>query len=62
MGLKCSPDFDQRVMEEVLHDVDYTGVYLDDIGAFSFTWEHLILLLDKMLHKLESNDFTINPL
>ncbi|KAL7457677.1 hypothetical protein ACHAXS_000404, partial [Conticribra weissflogii] len=39
MGLKCTPDFAQQVMEEVLLDIDDTSVYLDDIGAFSFTWE-----------------------
>ncbi len=39
-----------------------TSVYLDDIGAFSFTWEHHMLLLDKILHCLEANDFTVNPL
>ncbi len=47
-------------MEEVLHNVKDTGVYLDDIGAFSFTGEHNILLLDKILHWLEG--FTVNLL
>ncbi len=55
MGLKCTPDF-------VFHDIEDTGVYLDDISAFSFTWEHNMLLLDKILHQLEANGFTINPL
>ncbi len=40
MGLKCTPDFAQQVMEEVLHNIDNTGVYLNNIGAFLFTWEH----------------------
>ena len=62
MGLKYTPDFAQQVMEEVLRDVEDTGVYLDNIGAFSFTWEHHMLLLDKILHCLEANGFTVNPL
>ncbi len=62
MGLKCAPDFAQQVMEEVLRNVEDTGVYLDNIGAFSFTWEHHMLLIDKILHRLEANGFTVNPL
>ncbi len=50
MGLKCTRDFAQKVMEEVLHNVKDTGVYLDNIGAFSLIWEHQILLLDKILY------------
>ncbi len=62
MGLKCAPDFAQQVMEEVLPIIKDTSIYLDDIDAFSFTWEHHILLLDKILNWLEANGFTINPL
>ncbi len=62
MGLKCAPDFAQQVMEEVLCNIKDTGVYLDDIGVFLFIWEHHILLLDKILHWLEANGFTVNPL
>ncbi len=49
-------------MEEVLRNVDDTSVYLDNIDAFSFTWEHHMLLLDKILHQLEANGFTVNLL
>ncbi len=62
MGLKCAPDFAQQVMEEVLHDVKDTDIYLDNIGAFLFTWEYHILLLDKILHLLEANGFAVYPL
>ncbi len=62
MGLKCAPNFAQQVMEEALHNVADTSVYLDNIGAFSFTWEHYILLVDKNFHWLEANGFTVNPL
>ncbi|KAL7460807.1 hypothetical protein ACHAXS_001250, partial [Conticribra weissflogii] len=61
MGLKCAPDFAQQVMKEVLCDVKDIDIYLDNIGAFSFTWEHHMLLLDKILHQLEANGFTVNP-
>ncbi len=62
MGFKCAPDFAQQVMEEVLHNVKDIGVYLDNICAFSFTWEHDFLLLNKIIHWLEANSFTPNLL
>ncbi|KAL7448472.1 hypothetical protein ACHAXS_000154 [Conticribra weissflogii] len=62
MGLKCAPDFAQQVIEEVLCKVKDTSVYLGNICAFSFTWEHHILVLNKILHWLQANDFIINPL
>ncbi|KAL7462294.1 hypothetical protein ACHAXS_002680, partial [Conticribra weissflogii] len=55
MGLKCAHDLAQQVMEEVLHNVEDIGVYLDNISAFFFTWEHHMLLLNKILHWLEGN-------
>jgi hypothetical protein len=39
MGLKCSPDFAQEVMENILRDISETDVYIDDIGVFTNTWE-----------------------
>ncbi len=60
MGLKCAPNFSQQVMEEALSNAEDTSVYLDDIGAFSFIWEHRILLLDKILYWLEANSFRLN--
>ncbi len=45
-----------------IRDVEDTGVYLNNIGAFSFTQEHHIVLLDKILHRLDANGFTVNPL
>ncbi|KAL7460962.1 hypothetical protein ACHAXS_001397 [Conticribra weissflogii] len=50
IGLKCAPHFALQVIEEVLRNVKDTSAYLDNIGTFSFTWEHPILLLDKILH------------
>ncbi len=62
MGLKCALDFAQEVMEKVLRDINNTGVHLDNIVAFSFIWEHHILLIDKILNQLETNGFTVNLL
>jgi len=62
MGLKCSTDFVQEVMENILTDIEETDVYIDDVGIFSDTWEHHMTLLDKVLGQLKDNGFTVNPL
>ena len=62
MGLKCSPDYAQEVMENIFQDVTDAEVYIDDIGAFSNSWEQHIALLHIILGKLQENGFTVNPL
>lgn len=37
------------------------GVYIDNIGFFSMTWEHNMLHLDRILPCLEANEVTFNP-
>ncbi len=62
MGLKCCPDFAQETMENIFCDIEDTEVYINDIGAFSNTWDHHINLLPIILTKLQDNGFTNNPL
>ena len=62
MGLKCSPDIAQECMEDIFREIEDTEVYIDDIGAFSESWEQHLDLLDKILYKLQINGFTVNPL
>ncbi len=33
MGLKCSPEIAQSIMESVLAGIDDADVYIDDVGA-----------------------------
>jgi hypothetical protein len=62
MGLKCSPDFAQEVMENIFGDFAEVEVYIDDIGIFSDSWEHHLAVLCIVLQKLQENGFTVNPL
>jgi hypothetical protein len=62
MGLKCSPDFAQEVMENIFQDDEDAEVYIDNIGAFSHSWDDHIALLCTILTKLQDNGFPVNPL
>ena len=50
------------VMENVLCGLEDTEVSIDDVGCFSTAWNHHMDLLDEVLHRLQENGFTINPL
>ncbi len=42
--------------------LDDLEVYIDDVGCFSNSWSHHMQLFDEVLHQLQDNGFTINPL
>ncbi len=62
MGLKCSPDFAQEVMENIFRDSDEAEVYIDDIGVFSDSWEQHMATLRVVLQKLQDNGFTVKSI
>ena len=62
MGLKCSPGFDQEVMDNIFRDIAEAKVYIDVIGIFSDSWKHHMTVLQIVLQKLQENVFTVNPL
>jgi hypothetical protein len=49
-------------MEHIFCDVEDAEVYIDDIGAFSNSWEEYMALLCRILTLLQDNGFTVNPL
>ena len=55
MGLKCSPDIAQEVMENIFRHVRATDVYIDDVGAFSKNSDNHVQLLDQNLWLLAEN-------
>ena len=44
IGLKCSPDIAQSILESVLSGIEDADVYIDDIGALSHDWDHHVHL------------------
>ena len=53
MGLKCSPDFTQEVMENIFRQLEDTDIYIDYVGAFSTSLTAHIKLLDEILRLYE---------
>ena len=49
-------------MKNTSRDSDEAEVYIDDIGVFSDSWEKHMATLREVLHKLQDNGFTVNPL
>ncbi|KAL7477414.1 hypothetical protein ACHAW6_003216 [Cyclotella cf. meneghiniana] len=62
MGLRCSLDIAETITESVLAGIVDANVYINGVGAISCDWDHHIKLLGTILHHLEENGFTINPI
>ena len=62
MGISTSPDIAQEIMEKVLNGIDDVEAYIDDIAAFSDSYDDHMDLLDRVLSRLQDNGFTVNPL
>ena len=50
MGINMAPDIAQEIMEELLHDLEFTNVYIDDIGVWSNSYEDRMRHLDVVLN------------
>ena len=59
---KCSPNIAQAAMENILVSIEDADVYIDDVEAFSTTWDQHVELLHTILCRLCEHGFTINPL
>jgi len=62
MGICCSPDFAQEVMESIFNDLDFAECFLDDIGIFDNDFDEHVKHIHQVLHLLQENGFTVNPL
>ena len=50
-------NYAQEAMENIFCDVETAEVYIDDIGAFSHSWDDHMVLLRTILTKLQENGF-----
>jgi hypothetical protein len=62
IGLKCSLDYAQEVMENIFRDFEDAEVYIDYIGALSYSWDDHMALLCTILTKFQDNWFRFNPI
>ena len=63
MGLSCSPDIFQSIMNELLGDLPYVLVYIDDILILNNkqeTAEDHLQKIEKVLTRLEEAGFAVN--
>jgi len=62
MGTKGAPQYFQRVMTEILMDLNHIcEVYIDDILVYAKSEDELIANTEKVLQKLQQFDITVNP-
>ena len=63
MGVLESLDIAQEFMENLLRDLlEEIMVYIDDILVTNHDWKSHLILLDKILARLEDAGFSVNPL
>ena len=62
MGVMVAPDFAQEIMDSLFHDLSEVDVYLNDVGTFNNYRESHLVSLCCVLHLLDANGFTVNPL
>ena len=61
MGITCSPDIAQSIMEKLLKDIDDLEVYIDDIALFSKDWNQHLQKIKELLSRLDEKGFSVNP-
>jgi transposase InsO family protein len=62
MGLSFSPDIAQEIMEDLFRDIEEVDCYIDDVGVFDNDWKTHLRTLDRVLQRLQDNNFVCNPL
>ena len=63
MGVSESPDIVQEFMDNLLRDLlEEIMVYIDNILVSNHDWKSHLILLDKVLARLENAGFLVNPL
>jgi transposase InsO family protein len=62
MGLSFSPDTAQQIMEDLFRDIDEVDCYIDDVGVFNNSWNEHLQTLERVLQRLQDNNFVCNPL
>lgn len=60
-GINCAPEIFQRVMTELLADIDGVVVYIDDVVVAGRTQEEHDIRLNKVLAVLRNNNAKLNP-